>query len=81
MTDMRNRNFQKEAAQIQDASNIVAITGVLRDAMIGAREQNHEPRADKAVLAIFFKVYDMLGAPSESQMYEALKYCEASPEK
>ena len=28
--------------------------------------------------AIFYKLYDMLGAPTEKEMYNALKICEAS---
>jgi hypothetical protein len=78
--DLMRRNFIAEAIAIQDASNIIAVTGTLQEAMKNARAYNKDPRDDAAVKAIFFKVYDMLGAPSEKDMYEALKSCEAMKE-
>lgn len=71
-------SFTGVAVQIQNASNIVAVTGELREAMIAARTAGIDPRQSPAVMAIFFKVYDMMGAPDEAVMYGALKTCEAS---
>ena len=70
------KNFYEIAVRIQDASNPIAVTGELREAMMAAHHKGNV-RKDPAVLAIFFKVYDMLGAPSEKEMYAALKQCEA----
>jgi hypothetical protein len=66
------------AVKIQNASNIVAVTGEFREAMIACREAGIEPRKSPAVLAIFYKVFDMMGAPSNAEMYDAFKTCEAS---
>ena len=70
--------FTGIAVRIQDASNIVAVTGELRDAMIAARAAGIDPRANPAVMGIFFKLFDMMGAPSTKEMYAALKTCEDS---
>ena len=70
------KNFYEIAVQIQDASNPIAVTGELREAMMAAHHKGNM-RKDPAVLAIFFKLYDMLGAPSTKEMYGALKACEA----
>jgi len=71
------KNFYAVAVQIQDASNPIAVVGELKEAMIDARTRGRSERKDPAVQAIFFKVYDMLGAPSEREMYASLKKCEA----
>lgn len=70
------KDFYEIAVRIQDASNPVAVTGELREAMMAAHHKGNM-RKDPAVIAIFFKLYDMLGAPSEKEMYGALKACEA----
>lgn len=70
------KNFYEIAVRIQDASNPYAVAGELREAMMAAHHKGNM-RKDPAVLAIFFKLYDMLGAPSEKEMYAALKQCEA----
>jgi hypothetical protein len=70
------QNFYAIAVQIQDASNPIAVMGELRAAMMAAHHTGNA-RKDPAVIAIFFKLYDMLGAPSEKEMYAALKQCEA----
>ena len=68
--------FISVAVRIQNASNIVAVTGELRDAMIASRIANIDPRKSPAVMRIFFKLFDMMGAPSTSEMYQALMTCE-----
>jgi hypothetical protein len=70
------KDFYEIAVRIQDASNPIAVTGELREAMMSAHHKGNV-RKDPAVIAIFFKLYDMLGAPSEKEMYGALKACEA----
>jgi len=69
------KNFYEIAVRIQDASNPIAVTGELREAMMSAHHRGNV-RKDPAVIAIFFKLYDMLGAPSEKEMYNALLKCE-----
>ena len=69
-------DFISIAVRIQDASNIVAVTGELREAMIHARNVGNDPRKDVAVRAIFFKLYDMMGALTEREMCDALLVCE-----
>jgi hypothetical protein len=69
------KDFCEIAVRIQDASNPIAVTGELREAMMAAHHKGNM-RKDPAVIAIFFKLYDMLGAPSEKEMYHALKQCE-----
>ena len=70
--------FTGIAVRIQDASNIVAVAGELREAMIAARTAGIDPRKNPAVMGIFFKLFDMMGAPSTKEMYDALKVCEDS---
>jgi hypothetical protein len=70
------QKFYETAVRIQDASNIVAVTGELREAMIAVRADGRRPGNSIACLALFYKVYDMMGAPSEKDMYEALQKCE-----
>jgi hypothetical protein len=70
------KNFYDIAVRIQNASNPIAVVGELREAMIAAHGTN-QIRKDPAVLAIFYKVYDMLGAPTEKEMHFAYKQCEA----
>lgn len=77
--ELHKRNFYQEAIDVQDASNIVAVSGLLQDAMRSVRfdrEVSADIMKDAAVKAIFFKLYDMLGSPTEAQMYAALKSCE-----
>jgi hypothetical protein len=74
--ELNGRNFVVDAVKIQDASNIIAVMGEMRNAARKSQYSGEDPRKDKAVKAIFFKVYDMLGAPSEKEMYEALQACE-----
>ena len=70
--------YTKDAVLIQDACNIAGVTNTLHEAIVACRKAGIEPRTNPAVKAIFFKVYDMLGAPSEKEMYDSLKICEAS---
>ena len=76
MENNKMDGYKAVAVKIQDASNIVAVTGELRDAMIDARAAGIDPRTNNAVMAIFFKLYDMMGAPSVTQMNDALRACE-----
>ena len=71
-----SKDYYEIAERIQDASNPIAVVGELREAMMDARTHGKSERKDPAVIAIFFKVYDMMGAPSEKEMYAALKTCE-----
>jgi len=70
--------FTDVAVRIQNASNIVAVTGEIREAMIAVRTAGADPRTNPAVMGIFFKLFDMMGAPSTKEMYDALTVCEAS---
>lgn len=71
-----SKNFVEIAVQIQDACNPIAVTAELREAMMKARYSEVDPRKDIAVKAIFFKLYDMMGALTVQEMYEALMQCE-----
>lgn len=79
--DILNQDFVKTAVNIQDASNIVAVTHELMNAMKKSRLLDNDPRKNDAVISIFFKLYDMLGAPSEKEMYDALLRCEKCVEE
>ena len=70
--------YTKDAVMIQDACNPAGVSKTLWDVICAARHAGIDPRTTPAVLAIFFKLYDMMGAPSEAEMYQALKTCEAS---
>jgi hypothetical protein len=74
--DEKSLKFCRDAVMCQDACNEIAIVHLLKDAMIHARDNGTGVRSDPAVIAIFFKVYDMLGSPDEKIMYAALKTCE-----
>ena len=68
--------FTKVAVQIQDASNMAAVACEFRDAIVAARVAGIDPRKSVAVMGIFFKLFDMMGAPSTTEMYTALMTCE-----
>lgn len=70
------KNYEEVAVRIQDASNIVAVTNELCEAMKKARYNERNPAKDDAVIGIFFKLYDMMYAPSTKEMYDALTRCE-----
>lgn len=74
---MENKvDYYKVAVDIQNASNIIAVTGELRSCMIDERTNGINPNKSAPVMAIFFKLYDMMGAPDTTEMYKALKACE-----
>lgn len=74
--DIKNNEMYRDAIQVQDACNIAAVLCGMRDAAIAVRTAGYDPRKDPAVMAFFFKVYDMMGSPSVTEMNDALKRCE-----
>ena len=66
------KKMYSDAVQIQDACNLIAVSNTFID-MLKATDRNVN---NMAVVAVFFKMYDMMHGPDTKGMYEALKHCE-----
>lgn len=66
------KKMYSDAVQVQDACNLIAVSNTFID-MLKATDRNVK---NPAVIATFFKMYDMMYGPDTTEMYNALKECE-----
>jgi hypothetical protein len=66
------KKMYSDAVHIQDACNLIAVSNSFIDALKASDRNIKNP----AVMAMFFKMYDMMHGPDVPEMYNALKECE-----
>ncbi len=70
------KKMYSDAVQLQDACNLIAVSNTFIDMLKATNRDTKNP----AVVATFFKMFDMMHGLDSSEMYKSLKVCETLKE-